>query len=328
MRKLRVRAKAKLGLAIFWFLASSWVNAAETLEAHKDLDAVRFSISSGMFRDVNENDARASVKAYAQQLAVSRGFIVDPIPSVFTGATELSKLLKAGTVDIVSLPVSEFLLLEENLTTEPILVSVLNGLDYEEYLLLVGADSGFNRLSDLKSRRMLVLNNLQGALAECWLEVLLGEQSLGPPEQFFARVTRHFKTTQTLLPVFFHQGDACVVTRQGFTLMGELNPQVAKKLRVLAVSPPVVPHLTCFRATLKPAIKQKILTAITDATASTGGKQLMTIFQCDQVENRPLSTLRSTKDLLAARARLRGKAGGSDAALDAPNLSQPGGPGP
>jgi hypothetical protein len=89
-----------------------------------------------------------------------------------------------------------------------------------------------------------------------------------------------------------------------------------------------VPHLTCFRATLKPAIKQKILTAITDATASTGGKQLMTIFQCDQVENRPLSTLRSTKDLLAARARLRGKAGGSDAALDAPNLSQPGGPGP
>jgi len=275
---------------------------------------VRFCMSSRMFREVNENDARASVKAYAKEIAESRGLIADPNPRVFTGTDELTKLLKRGEADLVSLPTPEFLALEENLVTGPFLLSLINGSDCEEYVLLVRADSGVNTLSDLKGRRVLVLDSLQGSLAECWLEVLLGKQVLAPPETFFSRVTLITKTSQTVLPVFFHQSDACVITRQGFALMGELNPQVTKQLRVLAASPQLVPHLTCFRVGFDTLLKEKIVAAITDANTTTTGKQLMNIFQCDRIEKRPLSMLQSTRELLAAYARLHGKTVSSQSA--------------
>jgi len=282
-------------------------------------------MSSRLFREVNENDARASVKAYAKQIAEIHGLSANPSAIVFTGAAELTSLLKGGEVDVVSIPTQEFLALEESLLTGPFLTSIINGSDYEEYVLLVHADSGVKALSDLKGRRVLVLDSLQGALAGPWLEVLLGKQMLSPPETFFSGVTRPFKVSQAVLPVFFRQGEACVVTRQGFTLMGELNPQVTNQLRMLATSPQLVPHLTCFRAGLDLSLKEKIVAAVTEANNTTAGRQLMTIFQCDRIEERPPSALQTTRELLAARARLRGKGGGVEPAGTTSPSSPPGG---
>jgi phosphonate transport system substrate-binding protein len=281
-----------------------------------------------MFKGVNESDARASVKTYSRLIAEkNRGLIPDPNPRVCAGVAELTSLLGSGTVNLISLPTQEFPELDEKLVTGPILVSVISGSVYEEYLVLVRADSGFKTLSELRGRRVLVLDSLRGSLAECWLEVLLGEQALGLPEEFFSRVTRPPKTALAVLPVFFRQGDACVVTRQGFSLMGELNPQVAKELLILASSPQIVPSLTCFGAGFDPALKERIIAAVTQVHATAAGKQLMAIFQCDCVEEIPLSRLQTTRQLLAANARLRRKAGGPESAQSSPPPSQPEGPG-
>ena len=290
-----VGPKARLGLMLSCLLTSSVLRAGETTATRQDQPPVKFCMSSRLFRQVNENDARASVKAYAKQVAESRGLIADSNPKVFTGAAELTSLLKRGEVDLVSMPTEEYLAQEESLVTGPILISLINGSDYEEYVLLVHADSSFHALSDLKGGRVLVLDNLQGALAGPWLEVLLANETLSRPEKFFSVITRPFKASQVVLPVFFHRSEACVVTRQGFALMGELNPQVTKQLRVLATSPQLVPHMTCFRAGFDPLLREKMVSAVTGANTSSAGKQLMTIFQCDGVAVRPLSKLQNTR---------------------------------
>jgi len=290
------------------------LDAGETAAPHQQQAAVRFCMSSQLFREVNENDARASVIAYAKQLAESRELVADTNPRIFTGAAELTQLLKREQVDLISMPVQEFLALDENLVTGPFLISIVNGSEFEEYVLLVRADSGVHALSDLKGGRVLVLDSMQGALAGPWLEELLGKQTLAPPETFFSSVTRPLKVSQAVLPVFFHQGEACAVTHHGFALMGELNPQVTNQLRVLAISPPLVPQVTCFRAGFDPSLKEKIVAATTEANSSAAGRQLMTIFQCDRVEVRPLSRLHSTRELLAACARLHSGTGGPESA--------------
>jgi len=94
---------------------------------------VRFCMSSRLFREVNENDARASLKAYAKQIAEIHGLSANPSARVFTGAAELTSLLKRGEVDLVSMPTEEFLALEDRPRDRPILVSIVNGSDFEEY---------------------------------------------------------------------------------------------------------------------------------------------------------------------------------------------------
>ncbi len=280
------------------------VTAADTAAVGANEPAVRFGMSSRLFREVNENDARMSVRAYAKRIADSRGIVADPNPRVFSGIPELTKLLISGTVDVVSMPTQEFQALEQNLVAEPLLITTINGVDYQEYVLLARFDGGINALSDLKGRRVLVLDSVQGDLAGTWLEVLLGQEMLAPPESFFSSVTRPIKVSQTVLPVFFHQSDACVVTRQGFALMGELNPQITNQLRILAASPQLVPTVTCFRAGFEFSLKEKFVDAMTAAHTMPAGRQLMTIFQCDRTEVRPLSRLQSTQKLLATHARL------------------------
>jgi ABC-type phosphate/phosphonate transport system substrate-binding protein len=86
--------------------------------------------------------------------------------------------------------------------------------------------------------------------------------------------------------------------------MGELNPQVTNQLRVLATSPQFVPHVTCFSPQFDPSRKKKIVEAITEVNTTPAGKQLMTIFQCERIEERPFSVLQSTRELMAAYDRL------------------------
>ena len=289
------------------------VTAADAAAVGANEHAVRFCISGGMLRTVNENDARASLKAYSKQLAESRGINADPNPTVFNGTSELARLLNTEAADFTTLTTEEFLAMEESLTG-PLLMSVINGSVFEEYVLLLRADSGVNMLPELKGRRLSVVDNPQTSMADCWLEVLLGEQKLGSPEKFFSRVTRVAKASQAVLPVFFHQCDACLVTRKGFALMGELNPQLTNQIRVLAVSPQIVPHLTCFRAGFALSTKERIAKAAKEASSFIGGKQLMTIFQCDRVEELPSARLDSARELLAARARLRGNTDGAESA--------------
>jgi ABC-type phosphate/phosphonate transport system substrate-binding protein len=287
------------------------ITAPDTVAVGANQPAVRFGLSSRLFREVNENDARMSVKAYSKQIADSRGLVADPNPRFFSSIPELTKLLISGAVDIVALPTQEFLALEQNLVVGPLLINIINGVDYQEYVLLARFDGGINALSDLKGRRVSVLDNLQGNLADIWLDVLLGQETLAPPEAFFSSVTRPIKVSQTVLPVFFHQSDACVVTRQGFVLMGELNPQITNQLRILATSPQLVSSLTCFRAGFEPSLKENFVTAMITAHTAPAGRQLMTIFQCDRTEVRPLSRLQSSQELLATHARLRGNTDGS-----------------
>lgn len=292
-------------------LLSSRLWTAEAASARQDEPMLRFALSSNMFREVNENDARASLKIYAKTIAETQGLTADPKPCIFAGIGEITQLLSARMVDVISLPTTEFLLLDSNLVMGPILVTVSKDRELEDYVLLVRAESGIHALSDLKARHLQVFDGLNGSLAQCWLEVLLGEQQLGLPDEFLT-VTRHIKTIQTVLPVFFQHADACIVTGQGFALMGELNPQITNQLRVLASSPQVLPLVTCFRAGLDRNLLARVLLAVADGNTNPVGKQIMTIFQSGHVEPRPLLILQSARELVAARDRLRGELSNSE----------------
>jgi phosphonate transport system substrate-binding protein len=258
-----------------------------------------------MFRDLNENDTRAALKLYATVLGSANDLIVSESPGIFTNAAAIADAFANGTADVASMTVQEYLAVPSNLISPRLLAASIANNYTEEYILLVHADSGIVTLAGLRGRRLIMYNSLRGWISPLWLDVMLANQGYEAPSRFFSRVSFANKPTRTVLPVFFHQEDACIVTRHSYDVICELNPQLQKQLRVLAASPGYVPHLTCFRASISPEIIDRMIKAAVAAQDTVNGKQILTIFQCDRIAEITPEKLASVRELLADQARLR-----------------------
>ena len=219
-------------------------------------------------------------------------------------AAELQAALRAATIDGAAVTTEEYLSLEPDLQSTNLFMSFIGGQYTEEYLLLVRADSGISDLGGLSGRKLILFDNPRASLAPLWLEVILAENKLGPPTDHFGKLLTAGKLAKVVLPVFFHQQDACIVTRRGFETMCELNPQVRTQLRVILTSPKLVPAVGFIRPSYHSPLRESLLAALQGLETSAAGTQVLTLFQSDELREAPASLLDSARDLLAAHRHL------------------------
>lgn len=265
----------------------------------------RVGFSKSMFIQFNENDVKASMKAWAQILFNERGIPMDPDISVLNSHEEISRALRGKLVDALSLTTDEYWALEKEMRSTHVVVALYDGEFTEEYLLLVHRESGFERIEDLRGRSIALLRNERMSLATVWVNTLVAKARLEPPPKHFGRITQLSKLPGVILPVFFRQNDACVVTRRGFKTMSELNPQVGQRLKVLATSPQVVPAAFFFRGDFSTSLRDKVLVEFDKIHMSPAGQQALNIFQSDRLSVQPISVLNSAFELLEDHKRLR-----------------------
>ena len=267
-------------------------------------EAVRFAFSSQMFTVVNENDAKASVKAWALAIARERHVPMSTEPIILSGAAQLKQSLLDATIDGAAVTTEEYLSLPPELQGTNLFMSFIGGQFTEEYLLLVNANSGITNLGGLHGRKLVLFDSPRASLAPVWLDVILTEKGLGTATEYFSQKLKAEKLTKVVLPVFFHQQDACIVTRRGFDTMCELNPQVRAQLRVLATSPALVPAVGFIRLTYVSPLREAMLAALKGLEKTAAGTQVLTLFQSDQLREAPAKLLDSARALLAVHRHL------------------------
>jgi ABC-type phosphate/phosphonate transport system substrate-binding protein len=274
--------------------------------AEPDSTPFRIGFSRRLFTEVNINDAKASVKAWAQTVARERDIPTDPDPAVLDGVAAMEESLRGGKLDALALTLDEYGRLLPNTRFDPVFVSLQNGRTNVEYLVLAHQDSGIQALGDLRGRSLACYQNPRTSLALPWLDTHLVRQGLSSTTGWVGRVTHSRKVSGAVLPVFFRQMDACLVDRGSFETMSELNPQVGKRLKAIAASPPLVPMLFCLRSDYSPRLKARIVPALQDLHKTTAGQQVLTAFQMERLLSSPLSSLDSALELLAMHQRLCG----------------------
>jgi ABC-type phosphate/phosphonate transport system substrate-binding protein len=269
-------------------------------------EVVRIGIAPGTWSGVNRNDATAAITAWAKLVMKQHGAALQVDTKLFESDDEMGAALRCGHVDAVSMLAHQFLALEPALRTESVFLAVKNHSVAERYVLLVHRDGGIEDLSGLRGGRLLLEKDARSSLAPQWLETLLARGSLAPAAEFFKNMTRVEKPSKAVLQVFFRQAEACLVVSNVFALAGELNPQLHKQLRVLAVSPEVVPSLFYFRPGHASNVRAEMEPAILSLHETVPGQQVLTVFQCEQMVKRPISCFDSTRELLATHERLCG----------------------
>ena len=265
---------------------------------------LRLGFSSSVVANVNENDAKAALKIWAQAIAKERGAYIPTEAQILNGEEAINRAVRQKLIDAVTMTTEEYWTSgSERMSTNAIL-GVNGGVTTEEYVLLVRTDSGFGGIKDLKGRSLAFCQNARDSLAPVWFETLLFKSGLGQTLQFCGRIVQGAKLSQAVLPVFFRQIDACVVTRRAFQTMTELNPQVGQQLRILASSPPLVPVVFLFRADYSDPARDEIIAEVEHVHSTVADQQVLTLFQCDSLQVCPISTLDNALELLATHARM------------------------
>ncbi len=264
----------------------------------------RIGFSSAMFTDVNENDAKAAIKIWGKQIAREKNVPTDPVPVILNGMGELAESLHEKRVDAVGITTMEYDQLRKTVSFFPLFVNSKSGSFSERYLILAHRKGSVKKLSDIGGRTICVYSNPRACLAPLWLDTLLIRRGLPATADFAGMILRETKIAKVVLPVFFGKVDACVVTKSGFDTMAELNPQLQNSLVVLAESPALVPTLFTFRSDFNPAYKAKLITGLRELKNSPAGRQVLTIFQSDDIDTRLPSCLDTALELIAIHRQL------------------------
>ena len=186
--------------------------------------AVRFGFSERSFGHANRADVIAAAKAWLETIAKGRGLAIDPTPLVFDSVNGMAAAVRRELVDVVSLPTDEFLALEKSISLKWLFVSLVNGKISEQYVLLVKADRPIKELKDLRGMDLMVLDHPRTCIAPLLVGYHAPAREASPGSRFFGRMTRVPKPSLAILPVFFNQAGAALVTRSSFETAGELNP--------------------------------------------------------------------------------------------------------
>ena len=141
-------------------------------------------------------------------------------------------------------------------------------------------------------------------LLPAWLGTMLAANNLPPAEQFFASHKRIGSLNQVVLPVFFRRVDAACMTRRCWETAAELNPQLGRDLRAVAVSPKLIPIIFAFRNSTKASARKALLDSIQRIYSNPTGQQIVALFQSPGLAVKPVSVMKSTLELVRQFERL------------------------
>jgi phosphonate transport system substrate-binding protein len=293
-------------LRIFTLLSLIGVASSIYGQQHGNMDVgLRIGCTPHIFMDVQPSDAAAATQIWAEELKRRKGFTGPTVTRVYEDLDSIRSDLKDGQIDLLITLTSEYLELSREVIIEPYFVSQKAGRVNEESLLLAHRSSGLDSLEQLRGKHVILMLNARSSLGRTWLETEIQERGYSGLKRFFNKVSSAGKYSRTILPVFFGQADACLVHRQGFDIMTELNPQIGKQLQTVASSPAFLPAILSIRPDYEATSKKALIESLGNLHLEPRGHQILTMFKVDRLVPFQHSYLNSARDLLKRNAELQ-----------------------
>lgn len=223
--------------------------------------ALHYGISHSSIPEVNPDDAMAASAVFVRQIGRASGICDDSVATLYPDTESMVRSVNGGAVELVGLSAMEYLGVESRFKADPFFLYVSAGEVTSEYVLLAG--DGVKSVADLAGRRVAVFNpSNQRDLADTWLDVLLADAGVPGGSRALQSIKVIKKRSQASMALFFGQVDAAVEPRAAFETASEMNPQVGRKLRVLAKSAPLLSRVMCIRRSMEPDLRRRYLQTV------------------------------------------------------------------
>jgi hypothetical protein len=269
-----------IGCAIFWIALTAYGAESTAPGSGTPLPRIAHFGILNTLHGVNIDDARVALEMNLNRQSTVGLQHVEPkleiVPNVATAANLIGQRHLHG----IYISGIDYILLREMVATNPLYVaSALSASPVESYIVLTAKEMDWKKLSGMARRRLMVEHYAQWDIGRIWLETELNQMQLPKSETFFTAIQAADKPTRLVLPVFFGQAEACLVTEGAYQTMVELNPQLGQKLQILMRSPGVIKSLFCVADDLDPDFVAKTKQRLHAMHLTDDGQQLMMIFR-------------------------------------------------
>jgi phosphonate transport system substrate-binding protein len=254
-----------------------------------------------LFNEVDINDAKAAIKVWINQLVKSSHYEDQYTLQVkiYNQFEDLNKGIKNDSLAIVALNTIDFINNGEKIGLEPVLAPSTKGDIFEQYYILVRKDARYKNLIDLRGANVGVLTGTNSAVPGYWLDVTLAKNNIPGRANFFKNISTSNKESQLILNLFFSRLDACVVSKQSFSLMKELNPQIGEKIISIQTSPNYLQGVVCFtKKFMNQSDRNLFYTNAIHIHETISGSQILSLVKVDKLESFKNEYLNSLKDLI------------------------------
>jgi ABC-type phosphate/phosphonate transport system substrate-binding protein len=217
-----------------------------------------------------------------------------------------SKAIASDRCDVLTLASLDYFRMRQTTELEPLAIMSKGDRAAEPYLFLTPAGTDLDDIIAKTDRTLVVEQSGGGDVATEWLSSVLMERGLPPINTFFANV-HHAKPSRVVLPLFFGQANACVVSESTFTVMAELNPQVKRKINIEKRSPGFVNLLICGTKNMNPDDRLRVVEELATLNDHPEGQQALTIIQMKRFFRYEPDYLNATKALYDRHSKLLGR---------------------
>jgi hypothetical protein len=259
---------------------------------------LRMAISVETLAGANIVDARAAYRVWFREVAHRFGDVTaELVPEIFLPSEELVRDIRQGLLDCYGLTALEFEKVA-GLTDPDTMVLEDYLADGIEYVLLVHNSNSFKTVADLHGARIVSHRHRDMVLLPAWLGTMLAADNLGQAEHFFASYELRDSLNLVVLPVFFRRVEGACLSRRNWETALELNPQLGRDLRVLALSPKVIPNGFAFRRSTNAIARQAIVDSMQHIFTGPAGQQIAAFYQSRGFVVRPALVMKGTLELL------------------------------
>jgi phosphonate transport system substrate-binding protein len=260
---------------------------------------LRIGLTPEMFSGVNLRDAQVALQVWVKSLSrrMARGY--SPEAVVYPDLSAFVQAAKAGSVDLINLASLDYLQIRDVVPLDPVVVGVREeGRPALEYVLLTRRNSAVSGLENLQGKGLTIGTRDNGRIAELWLDVQLLGEGLPESRRFLKNLAFADKPSQAVMPVFFGQIEACIVTAGALKTMVEMNPQLDQVLVELRRSPRLLEGMMCFPHNGDWEKREVLLDSALQLHSDPEGQQVLTLFGLDRAEVFEPSYLDNVEELV------------------------------
>ena len=175
----------------------------------------------------------------------------------------------------------------------------------QSLIAVVRTADNIKSIKDLRGKKISI-GNIQD-MEKLYLNTLLLENQQAELDTFFAERLTPKNTNTGIMDVFFGRSDITLVRESEYKTAIELNPQVEKKLSILAESEPFLVLVAGGKTTMPDKAHQAAMQSLIDISSTEKGKQLMRIIHAESFEVVSSKDMDSVRDLIKRYKSLKAK---------------------